>query len=145
MADFGWSASCLVEAIKLTNTARKALKDAGGATSQYEDAASFLTSLKSTLDLLKQHLDKLPNESHVTAIKNHLREIDAPWADFKSTLEKYEKSLSAESTKSKTKQAPRKIQWAAKGVDEAVRKLRERVMQPIQAINCALTLSILYV
>ncbi|KAF2660607.1 hypothetical protein K491DRAFT_711514 [Lophiostoma macrostomum CBS 122681] len=143
MADFGWSAACIVEAIKLTNKARKALKDAGGATSQYEDATTFLTSLNNTLDLLKQHLDNLPDESYVTAIRNHMGEIDAPWAEFKSTLDKYKKSLAADSTRSKTKQAPRKIQWAAKEVDEAARKLRERVMQPIQAINCALALSIL--
>jgi hypothetical protein len=71
--------------------------------------------------------------------------INTPWNKFTEIVKKYEKSLSVDSTRSKTTQAPRKIQWALKDIGDAVRKLKVDIIQHIQGINCVSILSLLCV
>jgi hypothetical protein len=56
MPSFGWLAARLVEAIKVINTARNALKESGGSATQYQEALDYLSSLESIFALLKQHI-----------------------------------------------------------------------------------------
>lgn len=56
MVDFGWSASCVLEAIKLSDKIRKALHDAGGAKDQYAEATSFLTQTNGIFEELGRHI-----------------------------------------------------------------------------------------
>jgi len=65
LSSFGWSASCLLEAIKLVDKVRKALKEAGGAASQYSDAVSFLESLGATFEHLKSSIENLDGHPYV--------------------------------------------------------------------------------
>ncbi|KAF2121992.1 hypothetical protein BDV96DRAFT_640061 [Lophiotrema nucula] len=143
MPDFGWSAGCVFEAIKLINTTRKALRDVNGSIEQYQEAFNFLGSMCSTLELLQRYIETSAVDSLTEAIKEHFLRIGEPWKKFEAVLQKYQPDLKADSTRSKLRQATSKVKWALKKIDDAVRELKEDVMQPIQAINCILTLSAL--
>jgi hypothetical protein len=140
MVSFGWSASCLVEAIKLANRVRKALKDAGGAASEYQDAVLFLNALEITFNNIKDYIANNPSDS-ADSIKAHFLTIEKPWKTFEETLASYEKSLAEHSARSKLKQVPDKIKFALKKA-EAVRKLKDDISKTVQAINISLTLSL---
>src|SRR6187402_478911 len=49
---FGWSAGDIVVALKLLYKIGSALKDSGGASSEYQDTHSFLQTLSRTLEHL---------------------------------------------------------------------------------------------
>ncbi|KAF2738307.1 hypothetical protein EJ04DRAFT_588029 [Polyplosphaeria fusca] len=142
MPDFGWSASCVLEAIKLTNTVRKALRDTGGSASQYRDAQQALGSLKSLLEVVKKHFDNEPNSEYAGSIVDELEHLMGPLRKFESSMKKYEKCLVADSTSSKARQTFRKVDWALKNVDEGVRELEHVITARLGTINCFLSLSI---
>ena len=145
LSSFGWSASCLLEAIKLVNKVRKALKEAGGAASQYSDAVSFLESLEATFEHLKSSIENHDSQPYSDSIGAQLKSIDGPWKEFKQYLDQYEESLAEGSKRSKLRNVPKKIQWALKDINSKTQKLREQIVQPSQVINCLLSLQLLYV
>lgn len=143
LSSFGWSASCLLEAIKLVDKVRKALKEAGGAASQYSDAVSFLESLEATFEHLKSSIENHDSQPYCDSIGAQLKRIDGPWKEFKQYLDQYEESLTEGSKRSKLRQVPKKIQWALKDINSKTQKLREQIVQPLQIINCLLSLQLL--
>ncbi|KAH3910677.1 hypothetical protein HBH56_144810 [Parastagonospora nodorum] len=138
MADFGWSASCILEAIKLSNKIRKALQDAGGAREQYTEAASFLTQFECVFKELEIHINDGRNTEYREAIEQQLKLMEPPWTRLQVILGKYENSLGDKSTKSKLKMVPRKVQWALKELNEAVRKGRDQVRGPLHGVSLLL-------
>lgn len=143
LSSFGWSASCLLEAIKLIDKVRKALKEAGGAASQYSDAVSFLESLEATFEHLKSSIENHDSQPYSDSIGAQLKRIDGPWKEFKHYLDQYEQSLAEGSERSKLRKVPKKIQWALKDINSKTQKLREQIVQPSQIINCLLSLQLL--
>ncbi|OCK99534.1 uncharacterized protein K441DRAFT_730180, partial [Cenococcum geophilum 1.58] len=143
LSSFGWSASCLLEAIKLVDKVRKALKEAGGAASQYSDAVGFLESLEATFEHLKSSIENHDSQPYSDSIGTQLKRIDGPWKVFKQYLDQYEESLAEGSKRSKLRKVPKKIQWALKDINSKIQKLREQIVQPSQIINCLLSLQLL--
>ncbi len=141
---FGWSAGDIAVAIRLIYTASKAFKDTGGTVSGYEESVSFLNSLEITLTLLEEYTTSNPDGDYSSNIAARLKTVNKPWNTFRDYLEKYEKSLSSDSTRSNVANAPRKVQWAIKELDGEVAKLKTAVSQPLNAINTLLALGILY-
>ncbi|ORY09770.1 hypothetical protein BCR34DRAFT_366051 [Clohesyomyces aquaticus] len=109
---------------------------------QYQDAVRFLRSLKTTLDSLETYIQQNPDGTHKIDIEEQLGRLNKPWKEFEKKVAKYEPSLAENPTKSKLRQVPQKIAWGLK-VDEAVRRLKEAIMQPLQAINLSLSLAVL--
>ena len=66
MASFGWSAGDLALAIKIIYEVGNALKDTGGASSDYQETVAFLQFLATTLDRL--HAYVFANSDNATSI-----------------------------------------------------------------------------
>lgn len=143
MSGFGWSASCVLEALKIANKVRKALKDAGGAAAQYQDAVLYFNSFHATFEHLEDHIKQTTDTTYSDTIQSQLKLINAPWEKFKTSFGKYENSLSKASTRSRLRNTPRKVQWALKELDIEIQNLKTAISQPLQAIKCILHLKTL--
>ena len=139
MSAFGWSASDIVAALQLLNKVRIALKDSGGASSDYHEESSFLQSLLLTL----RHIDALryaPLDHDIAkSLDLHCEQIRIPLQVFLSDVKKsYEASLGSVSTRLKLLSAPRKIQWALFTANK-VKTLREKIALPMSAAQLAIS------
>lgn len=115
----------------------KALKDAGGASSEYQFALIELKGLKHAL----QHLEALEptedNASHVNAIRGMALACRLPLQDFMTKLEKYESSLGPWVDRNTFRTAGRKARWAV-SFGQEVEKLRALVGAKQISINLLL-------
>ncbi|PGH14787.1 hypothetical protein AJ79_02803 [Helicocarpus griseus UAMH5409] len=166
MADFGWSACCILEAIKPTTKICQAFQDAGGASDQFAEAAAFLQGLQSTFAHLKKFVEDSASpatdgqKKYAKDIAAQLGRIDGPWREFETrVIEKYERYLAREAEgpccgkKKRKKKSPsrwrgvlRKVCWAVAdldGVNGEVRRLKADILQPLQVIHCLLSLQVL--
>ena len=115
----------------------KALKETGGASSEYQAAVVELKGLKHAL----QHLQALEptedNWSHVNAIRGMALACQLPLREFLTKLEKYEPSLGPWADRTSYRGAARKARWAVDFAAE-VEKLRALVAAKQISINLLL-------
>ncbi|KAF4625253.1 hypothetical protein G7Y89_g12917 [Cudoniella acicularis] len=135
---FGWSVGDVVAALQLLLKIGHALKDSGGASSDFQDAYSFLQTLSRTL----QHMNALQYTLLDEAVAEELREqcnhIRAPLEAFlEDVRSQFENSLGANSTRHAVLTAPRKIQWAI-STSKKLKKLQERVAIPLAGVGIIL-------
>jgi hypothetical protein len=126
---FGWSVGDIALAVKAIVKVGKAVRESGGAASEYQDAVSFLTSIEKTLRGLETLLRENPNlkwEAELVEQGNNLRDAVTK---FKDKIEKYEQSLGEDTERKKARRVPREIQFAV-FVSDQVKELRVQVMQP---------------
>jgi hypothetical protein len=138
MVDFGWSASCILEAIRLSNKIRKALQDAGGAKEQYEEAISFLTQSDCVFKELEKHIRDNHGSAYREAIVQQLKLMETPWRRLQISLSKYESSLGDKATWSKLTIMSRRIQLPLEGLNEAVGEASGEVLGPLLMVSCLL-------
>ncbi|KAL8784372.1 MAG: hypothetical protein Q9213_004024 [Squamulea squamosa] len=123
---FGFSAGDFVSAILLIKKISRALRDSGGASSEYQGAVIELENLQRTL----QHLGSIEptedNINHVNAIRGMALACQLPLQDFLAKLSKYEMSLGPWASHSFLRNATRKAQWATAFSDD-VKQLRALV------------------
>ncbi|KAI4239517.1 MAG: hypothetical protein LQ349_000277 [Xanthoria aureola] len=123
---FGFSAGDFVNAIVLLKKISRALRDSGGASSEYQGAVVELENLQRTL----QHLASLEptedNINHVNAIRGMALACQIPLRDFLAKLSRYETSLGPWASQSFLHKAARKAQWATAFSDD-VKNLRALV------------------
>ena len=123
--------------IDLVRKVAKALKETGGASSEYQAAVVELKGLKHAL----QHLQALEptedNLSHVNAIRGMALACQLPLRDFLTRLEKYESSLGPWADRTTYRGAGRKARWAVEFAAE-VEKLRALVAAKQISINLLL-------
>lgn len=123
--------------IDLIRKISKALKEVGGASSEYQDVVIELKGLKYAL----QHLEALEptedNIGHVNAIRGMALACRLPLQEFMIKLEKYESSLGPWAERRSFRTAPRKAQWAISFRPE-VEKLRTLVAAKQSSINLLL-------
>ena len=115
----------------------KALKETGGASTEYQNAVIELKGLKHTL----QHLEALEptndNLSHVNAIRGMALACQLPLRDFMTKLEKYEAFLGPWKSRSSFRAAGYKTKWAVSFAAE-VEKLRIVVAAKQLSLNMLL-------
>lgn len=140
MVDFGWSASCILEAIKLSNKIRKALQDAGGAKDEYDEATLFLTHFESVFKELEGHIRDDTESSYRETIVQQMKLMEPPTSRLESLLSKYEKSLGDHQTKSKVRTVAHKVKWALKDLNDAVHSERDELRGPLQTVSLFLQL-----
>jgi hypothetical protein len=140
MVDFGWSASCILEAIKIANKIRKALQDAGGAKDQYIEAVSFLIQSENVFKELELYIRQDAASSSRDKIVQQLKLMEPPWTRLQAELDKYESSLGHSANSSKAMLLVRKVEWALSQLDQAVRTARGDIAGPLQMVNCLLQL-----
>ena len=123
--------------IDLVRKVAKALKETGGASSEYQAAVIELNGLEHVL----QHLQALDptedNSSHVNAIRGMALACQLPLRDFLTRLEKYESSLGPWADRTTYRGAGRKARWAVEFAPE-VKKLRTLVAAKQISINLLL-------
>ncbi|KAH7364658.1 hypothetical protein BKA65DRAFT_142867 [Rhexocercosporidium sp. MPI-PUGE-AT-0058] len=137
---FGWSVGDLIAAINLLTKIGCALRDVGGASSEYQDATSFLGTLQVTLESLKS-LYGIPIEARTTDnLLQQCEHIRVPLEAFLDGVNRrYDASLGSSSHHSRLLSAPRKIQWALH-TSKKIRQLQERIAVPMAAVNMLLGL-----
>jgi len=121
----------------LVKKVSKALKDAGGASSEYQQVVIELKGLKNAL----RHLEALEptedNASHVNAIRGMALACQLPLRDFLAQLEKYEPSLGPFAPKHSFRGAGWKAKWAV-ALAADVEKLRALIAAKVLSINLLL-------
>jgi hypothetical protein len=108
---FGWSAGDIVAALQLLHKVGVALKDTGGASSDYQDASAFLDILTVTLQHLKA-LQAAPLDPDLAKNLGQLCEqAQGPLTVFCERIrDSFERDLGKDSTRLKVLTAGKKIQ-----------------------------------
>jgi hypothetical protein len=142
---FGWSAGDMVAALHLLNKTIVALKDAGGASSHYQETSSFLNAVSVTLQHLKA-LQSAPLDPGLAKNLEQLCEqVRGPLTLFCEQIgSDFERDLGAESTRLKFLTTRRKLQWAF-STSKKAKGLRERIGGLIAAIGIVLGQQVVYV
>lgn len=124
----------MVVALQLMNKVRIALKESGGASSDYQEEIVFLQSLYLTI----KHIDKLETESLdpelVDTLRAHTRRISEPLRTFTLDIKRsFDSRLGAKNTRFNPISAFRKVEWAVR-TSEKVKSLRQKISLPLTAI-----------
>lgn len=145
---FGWSAGDLVNSIHIIIKICEAFKEAGGATSRYEENMAFLEGFKATLSKLDAHRRRNPSSENAAEIAQQLKKIDVPYCRFEKFMLDFQPALGPTSTYSSIRKAPRKVKWAVKElstVSSKVAELKKEICDPLILIESLLQLQSLYV
>jgi hypothetical protein len=139
MIPIGWSAGDLIAGIGVVTRVYQAFKEAGGSEAKYREAQDFLDGLRSTLEILKAHVENLP-DGLSDRLTSQIERVDRPWKEFQCFVKKYEKSLSepSSSLSTKIKKASSIVRWAAKDLMGEVQKLDAAIAQPLRVLNTLL-------
>ena len=121
----------------MIRTISKALKQTGGASSEYQDVVIELKSLKHTLQRLEALEPTEDNLGHVNAIRGMALACQLPLREFMTKLEKYENPLGSWVEQTAFRAPIRKAKWAV-GFKEEVVKLRALVAAKQISINLLL-------
>ena len=135
---FGFAVGDFVSTIALIARVSKALKDTGGAASEYQQITIELESLQRIL----QHLERLQphssNTSHVNAVRATALACKVPLQNFLNSLERFETSLGPFAAKS-LRSGGRKIQYSL-FLGEEISKLRAFVGAKVMSITLLLSM-----
>ncbi|TVY38143.1 hypothetical protein LSUB1_G002853 [Lachnellula subtilissima] len=137
MAGFGWSVGDLVASLQLVVKIAGALKETGGAKSDYQESIEFLFGLETTLQNLRSVAPILVNQSQESAVQLEAQKIVKPLSICLAKIQKFDGALGLESKRNPWRTAPRKVQWAI-FVSKEVKKLRDRISVPMFSLNILL-------
>ena len=118
----------------------KALKETGGASTEYQLVFIELKSLK----IILRHLETLKptgdNVSHINAIRGMALACQLPLRDFMVKLEKYESTLGPFADKRSYRGMAKKSKWAVMFTEE-VERLRTTVAAKNISLNILLAMN----
>lgn len=145
---FGWSAGDIVVSIHILVKICEAFKEAGGASSRFEESRGFLEGFKAILSKLDAHSRRNPNLENAAEIAQQLKLIDAPYCRFEKFMLDFQPALGPTSTYSSIRKAPRKVTWAVKElstVSGKVAELKKEICDPLILVESLMQLQSLYV
>ena len=145
---FGWSAGDIVNSIYLIIKICEAFKEAGGATSRYEENMVFLEGFRVILTKLDSHIQRNPNPEYAAEISQQLKYIDAPYCRFEKFMLKFQPALSPTSDYGRIRKVPKQIHWAMTELSTAsskVSELKREVCAPLTLLGKLLQMQSLYV
>ena len=116
---------------------KKALKNVGGACSEYQSVVIELKALEDVLQHLRALEPTEDNLHHINAIRCMALACQLPLQDFLATIEKYESSLGPWSRRTALGSASLKVKWAL-SITEQVEKFRALVAAKNISINVLL-------
>lgn len=117
----------------------KALKETGGAATEYQQVVIELEGLKKVLQQLEAFEPTEDNARHVNAIRGMALACQLPLRDFMVKLEKYEASLGPFADRKSFRGVGRKARWAT-AFSADVEKLRAMVAAKNTSINLLLAM-----
>ncbi|PQE31543.1 Ankyrin repeat-containing protein [Rutstroemia sp. NJR-2017a WRK4] len=136
---FGWSAGDIVASLQLLNKAIIALKDIGGASSDYQHVISFLSLLAVTLQHLKALQSAPLNLDLSKNLEQHCTAVQEPLKSFLERIHaRYDKDLGGDKTRPKILTAVSKLQWAF-STSKEVKTLERKIGGHIGAIGLVLS------
>ena len=127
----------MLTCLQIFRKIRKALKEAGGASAEYQDAVIELKSLEHALKHLEVLEPTEDNIGHVNAIRGMSLACRLPLREFMEKLERYEPTLGPWSERTSFRSASRKTRWAVSFGHE-VERLRALVVAKLISINLLL-------
>lgn len=119
----------------------KALKDAGGASAEYQLVIIELKGLKNILRQLETLEPTEDNVTHINAIRGMALACQLPLRDFMDKLEEYESTLGPFADRRSLRTMARKSKWATVFADE-VERLRAMVAAKNISLNLLLAMNI---
>ena len=134
----GFSVGDFIAVIGLITKVGKALKDSGGAASEYQDVVQELESFQTVL----QSLGALPLKeqagiSPALRLTNLISTCERPLKEFLSRIAHFEASLGASTNRNSLTKIPRKAQWGAL-MSAEIPKLRSVVAAKVLQLNLVL-------
>lgn len=145
---FGWSVGDIAKAIEIIVQVGTALRETGGAASDYQDTVQFLNDLSLTLEGVRRCATQLPELTDAIAIQEQIDLVKPRVAEFTTNIElSFGHYLGLQTkTASRVKLffrgAHRKAQWAL-FVTKSVEKLREQISGPLCIIQIRMRLQLL--
>jgi hypothetical protein len=139
---FGWSVGDIALALQIIYKVGSALKEAGGASSAYQEATTFLESLQSTLEHLRIFSSTTIDQSKALELQRQVSEIRSLVETFVEDIRKYEVALGGNSSMGRLRSAPRKVQWALQ-MQKRLKKLQDQVTAPMMTLSLLLGLNVL--
>ena len=137
---FGWSASDIVSGISTLVKVSKALRESGGAASEYQETIAFLTSVETTLRGLDTIVATNPDLTWKAELVEQAGLLKSALDDFKTKVDKYDLSLSSASKRQKARRIPREVQFA---LSDKVKELRIAITQPQLVLDVFINLQTL--
>lgn len=126
---FGWSASDVVATLNTLAKVGKAVKESGGAGSEYREAVTFLNSVSRTLNGIGDLLQANPNLRWEADLTEQGKILRSAIKAFEQKIEKYNKSLGVDTQRQKARRIPREVQFAL-FLSDQVKELRTAITQP---------------
>lgn len=144
----GWSIGDIIACSQLTYKLIQALRDSGGAKTDYQDLINDLSSIHRTLLEVEQmhHASQLTTAT-VNAILFEAHSLAKIMDDFLATIEAYHSALSGLTARSSTnryRDLVKKLRWSFSETD-GVEALRKRLASHSQSIITLIAVATLYV
>lgn len=134
---FGFSAGDLVMAVNVIAQVAQALRETGGASSEYQETFHFMEGLVLTLQHL-QHLNaKCTDPSLISAIRTLTKSAEKPIREFINDIQKFDSALGSTSQSNRFVSGVRKAEWVVI-VRKRVDKLRGSIASQMQPIHLLL-------
>ena len=141
---FGFGVGDFVAVIGLITKVRKALKDSGGASSEFQDIVQELGSLQNILTHLGTiHFKERAGTSPALNMTNLIATCQRPLTDFLDHIARFQCSLNASTPRNIIHTSPRKAQWGI-FMGAEVAKLRSVVAAKILQLQLVLQSSSIY-
>lgn len=134
---FGWSAGDIVLGISTLVKVGQAIKETGGAASEYQEALSILKSIEATLRGLETIAASNPGLVLNVQLAEQARLLKSAVDDFRKKVEKYDLSLGSDSNRRKVRRIPREVQFA---LSEKIRELQTAIIQPQLVLDVCINL-----
>jgi len=139
-----WSLGLKISCPGLIKKVSDALKDAGGASSDYQYVIIELEGLDRALKVVAALQPDHNNDSHLNAIRGMALSCQLPLRQFLFKIQKYEGSLGAIPSSRSIPRNARKAKWAVYIADQ-VQSLRAVIAAKVASINLLLNVQISYV
>ena len=140
---FGFSIGDFIAGIDLIARVVTALKDTGGASSEYQILIQELQHLQLLLEQLKDLKPSASSLNHVNAVRGLALTFKLPLSEFLQKIERYKSSLGVVSSRRQWVGAPRKAQWTL-FMPEEISKMRAMITMKIVTVSLLLTMPIKY-
>lgn len=140
---FGWSASDVLAALTVLNRIRIALKDSGGASSNYQEETGFLHSVSTTLETLDSLQPLRLDLNALNNLQQICQQIRGPLLPFLNKVARdFENTLGPQPIPKnqpfKVFRATRMIQWAL-STSKEVQQLKSRIIVPLMALQIGMS------
>ena len=134
MAAFGWSAGDIITAISVVTKVVSALKDAGGASEQYQQTITDLETLEVVLQYIQHLKPENSNFAQVSAICAQSEASERALRNLIDGFQQFEKRLGGGAPKGWYFGMHRKAQWALFASKE-IDKFQSRIGMKLQGIQ----------